>query len=773
MQDRLLFPQDFARQAARTPGRPAVACGDRGLDYAALEARANRLAHLLRERGAGPETVIGLCMERGIDQIVALLAVTKAGAAYLPLDPADPLERLRFMIEDAGAVLLLTDSDVTARLPLPEGCAVLRPDEEAEHLARLPATDPAVVIDPENTMYVIYTSGSTGVPKGVAVPYRAVANLASAQRSLYRQGPGERVLQVAPLRFDASVFDLCLALCTGGTLVLLPPGVVASGPELARVIEDYEVTTAAVLSAALQSMPRTPLPRLTTLISGGETIPARTAGHWAEGRTFVSAYGPTEATVVCTSCEVKGGVQADPPIGEPIPGTRLYLLDESLRPVHPGEPGEIFVGGAGVAHGYVNRGGLTAERFVPDPFSGEPGARLYRTGDLGRRREDSGIEFLGRADGQVKIRGFRVECGEIESRLLELPGVREAVVVAREDVPGDKRLVAYVTSEGVSGPRGADLRAGLRELLPEYMVPSAFVVLAEIPTTAHGKVDRRALPAPEAVRPEGPFVAASSRAERTIVRIWGEVLGLDGIGLDDDFFELGGHSLLAAQALTRLRAETGVELEISSILEGRTARELAARVEAAEPLGERTRLQARRVFEGDLVGRDDLPVSFGQQRMWFLGTLLPAHPLYNVSMAFRLRGPLDVDRLGAALDALVERHETLRTTFVNVDGTPRLRVRPAIPGTMAVLDVDGGAEAEALAREWLLRPFDLAEGPLVRFGLLRHADDHFTLLFVVHHIVADGWSMSLLCRELGVLYGGGGLADFGVRFVDFAGWQRE
>nr|WP_030949859.1 non-ribosomal peptide synthetase [Streptomyces sp. NRRL S-646] len=778
MPDRSLLHQLISDQALLSPESVAVVSGTERISYGELDGRANQLAHLLRNRGVGPETVVGLCLERGIGQVVALLAIMKAGGAYLPLDPADPADRVGFMLADAGAPIVLSRSGMTDTWDHGPW-AVIHVDEAADEVAKCPTVPVPVGGDDGNAIYLIYTSGSTGTPKGVVVPHRAVVNLALAQRSLYRHGPGERVLQLAPVRFDASVFDLCLALCNGGTLVLLPPDAVGSGVDLLRVLGDYEVTTAAVLSAALQSMPRAELPLLGQLISGGEAVPPEVADHWAKDRAFFSAYGPTEATVICTSCEVTPPVQDYPPIGQALPGTTVHVLDERLRPVEAGQRGEIYVGGAGVARGYTGRPAQTADRFVPDPFSTEPGARLYRTGDFGSRAEDGTVTFLGRVDDQVKIRGFRVELGEVEAHVLAHPDVREAAVTAREDTPGDKRLVAYVvlTDGGCTESR---LRAGLRERLPDYMVPSAVVVLDQLPKTASGKVDRQALPRPSGTRSElaDANAATLTPVQETIASIWAEVLGMERVGVDEDFYELGGHSLLAAQVMARVREAFGADLQISALLEGPSVSRLAARVEAAR--GEHTDASGRnetdgpvRRHEGDLSQYDALPLSFDQERLWYLSELAPDQPFYNVALAFRLRGALDQERLTGALNTLAERHAVLRTSFVRVDGVPHQVVRRPGPVDLETVDVDGIDAARETARAWLLRPFDLEKGQLVRYRLLRLGPDEHVLLFVVHHIVADGWSMSVLCEELSALYAGAALPAQELQFADYARWQRD
>ncbi|HEV2860062.1 MAG TPA: amino acid adenylation domain-containing protein [Pyrinomonadaceae bacterium] len=566
----------FEAQAERTPDSVALNFGGRELTYRELNERANQLAHHLRALGVGPEARVAVCVERSTEMVVAALGVLKAGGAYLPLDPSYPKERLAFMLEDSGARVLLTQSQLLAGLP-PHGARALCLDSDWEAVAGAATSNPAGATTPRNLAYVIYTSGSTGRPKGVMVEHRGVNNLAAAQIRAFDVRPESRVLQFASFSFDASVSEFFTALLCGATLCLETQSALLPGPELLELLRDRGITTVTFPPSALAAMPAAPLPTLRTVVTAGEACPADLVSRWGEGRRFINAYGPTEATVCATIGECDGD-GSKPTIGRPMENVRVYLLDESMSPVPVGVPGELYVGGAGLARGYLNRPALTAERFIPDPFSAEPGARLYRTGDLARHLPDGRIDFLGRGDNQVKIRGFRIELGEVEAVLGRHPEVRDAAVLAREDAPGEKRLVAYVVARNGQEPTPAALRDFLRAALPEYMVPPAFVVLDAMPLTPNGKVDRKALPAPDRAKSgaRAAFVEPRTEIERAVTAAWQQVLKVEQVGLSDNFFDLGGHSLLMIQVQSRLREALGRSIAITDLFKYPTVSALAS-----------------------------------------------------------------------------------------------------------------------------------------------------------------------------------------------------
>jgi amino acid adenylation domain-containing protein len=549
------WPELFSHWAGSAPDAIAVEHGRTRLSYRELDGRANQLARYLIDRGVGPDVPVAVAMARSAGLAVAALAIMKAGGAYLPIDPAYPPGRKQFILSDTRPALALVDDP--AQLP-GTGQAVLADLD----LTGYPATAPLVALRPEHLCYVIYTSGSTGTPKGVAVTHAGLAGLARRFRD-FVPGPGARVLQLASIGFDGSVWEIGMATLTGGTLVIGDPGDLLAGTPAS------DITHVTVTPALLAALPATAFPPRATIITASEAATDTLARTWAATHTLVNSYGPTETTVCATGARLA----PDRPvtIGSPVPATTVYLLDADLRPVPAGVAGELYIAGSSLARGYLGRPGLTAARFVASPFGG-PGRRLYRTGDLARLAADGSLVFLGRGDGQVKVRGFRIEPGEVESALARLPGVGQAVVIAREDRPGDKRLVGYVVPDGpVDLPA---VRAALAEALPEYMVPSALVTIAAVPVTVNGKLDRAALPAPGPAAGPGP---ASAR-EEIICGLFAGVLGLPRVGAGDDFFELGGHSLLAAQLANRLRAVLGAPAGIRAVFEAPTPRALAARL---------------------------------------------------------------------------------------------------------------------------------------------------------------------------------------------------
>ena len=573
--------QLFEEQVERAPDAVAVRFGSEELSYRELNLRANKLARRLQAIGIGPETFVGIFMERSLDALIGLLAVLKAGAAYLPLNPEYPPERIRFMMDDSQARVILTQSCLLNRLPASATAQVICMDADwstTTSRERDENLQPRAV--PDNLAYAIYTSGSTGQPKGVLVTHRGVTNMIEASVRLFDITSSSRILQVASLSFDASVLEIFMALAGGATLYLVSRDAVVSGPELAQVLRDRNITTIAVTPSLLETLPDGEYPALRSVIVGGEACDAETAGRWSRGRRLFNAYAPTEATVYATATQYVEARHRIPPLGRPLSNMQIYLLDAHLRPVPIGIRGEIHIGGIGLARGYLNRPDLTAERFVPDPFSRTSGARLYKTGDLARFLADGEIEFAGRMDQQVKVRGFRIELSEIETVLGQHPRVREAAVVAREDTPGEKRLIAYVVARKEPPTTTSEMREYLRQRLPEYMLPSSFVVLEALPLTATGKVDRNTLPAPEQVRPEleQAYIGPGTAVEQVLCSIFSEVLQIEPIGVRDNFFELGGHSLLATQVTSRLRMAFQIELPLRTFFEAPTVERLAAAI---------------------------------------------------------------------------------------------------------------------------------------------------------------------------------------------------
>ncbi|HEX5708618.1 MAG TPA: amino acid adenylation domain-containing protein, partial [Pyrinomonadaceae bacterium] len=752
------------------------------MSYRELDGRANRLAHHLRGMGVGPESLVGVLLERGAEMVVTLLAVLKAGAAYLPLDPRYPADRLSFMLEDGGAEVVVTQSAL-ATLVGDGGARLVLLDDERDEITRQSAGAVESGAVAENLAYVIYTSGSTGRPKGVAIAHRSAAVLCAWAHSVYTADQIRAVLASTSICFDLSVFELFVPLSCGGKVVLADNALQL--PLLSAADEVTLVNTVPSAMTELLRMGGLPASVRTVNLAGEPLKNSLVQQIYERTRTTQvwNLYGPSEDTTYSTYALIKRGAGREPSIGRPVANTRAHLLDANLRQVPVGAVGEIYLGGDGLARGYLGRPELTAERFIADPFSTEPGGRMYRTGDLGRYLSGGEVEFLGRADHQVKVRGFRIELGEVEAELGRHAGVRECVVVAREEASGDTRLVAYLVAEAGGALDEAELRRALKERLPDYMIPSVFVVLEEMPLTPNGKINRQALPAPDPSRSETAdgFVAPQTPVEERLAEIWGEVLGLVRVGSNDNFFDLGGHSLLATRVISRVREAFGIDVPLHALFQAATIGQLAARVEEERNAG-------RIAPAGPLapVARDgELPLSFAQQRLWFLEQLEPGSTTYHIPAAVRLTGALDVGALGRTLSEIVRRHEALRTVFKSVDGRPLQQIMPATPVEIPLVDLsalgDAGREAEAsrLSHEEAARPFDLARGPLMRARLLRLDGDEHLLMVTMHHIVSDGWSLGVLLREMTELYRAflsgepSPLAELPVQYADFAAWQRE
>jgi amino acid adenylation domain-containing protein len=768
----------FEAQAERTPDVAAVVFEGEALTYAALNARANRLAHHLHGLGVGPDVRVGVCVERGLEMGVGVLGVLKAGGAYVPLDPEYPEDRLRYVLQDSAPAALLTQASLAERFAGVE-TRVVALDADASSWAGEPEANPdRAGLTPDHLAYVLYTSGSTGRPKGVMNLHRGVVNLLWSMRAAVPMEAGERLVAVTTLAFDISVLELFLPLLCGARVEVLARAAVSDPARLRDAL--------AGRGTVLQATPATWRLLVESgweggdglrALSGGEALPAELAARVRERvGALWNVYGPTETTIWSSAQPVEPAGERGPvPIGAPVANTRIYALDGAGGPVPVGVAGELHIGGAGVARGYLGRAALTAERFVPDAFSAEPGARMYRTGDVGRWSRGGRLEYVGRNDAQVKVRGYRIELGEIEARLCEHPSVRETVVLAREDAPGDRRLVAYVVGDATEAEA---LRAHLSERLPEYMVPAAYVRLEAMPLTPNGKVDRKALPAPEggAYATRG-YEAPAGNGEEALAEIWGDVLHRERVGRWDNFFELGGHSLLAVRVVSRIRQALGVEVALGEMFVRPVLADFARELEKAV----RAELPAIEPVERG----DGLPLSFAQQRLWFLAQLGSGGSVYHLPVGVRLRGELDRGALVRALDRIVARHEALRTTFAQVDGQPVQRITPADSSAFRLLDhdlrthPDADAELRRVMAEEEGAPFDLERGPLIRGRLVRLAADDHVLLVTMHHIVSDGWSMGVLTRELGVLYGAfqrgesDPLPPLSIQYADYAAWQRR
>jgi amino acid adenylation domain-containing protein len=800
----LTVAEHVEHQATRTPDAEAVRDGERGLSYAELNAAANRLARHLEACGVGPESVVGLCMERGADAAVAVLAIIKAGAAYVPLDPADPADRLRFLYADSGARIVVADAVGRGCAPAPAEHVVC-PEELHERLLGYPSTDAPARAGLDSLLYLVYTSGSTGRPKAVAMDQRSKLNMMRWAADAYGSAP--RVLQYYSINPDTYLLELMLAWWTGGTLVVVPRDARRDMPALAEVIREARVTTAILPTAVLEHLARETerpddlgsLRRVATTGDRQRITPAvRELFRAIPGAGLDNHYGQTEANVV-TLNRLTGDAQDWPesgPMGRPIDGMRIYVLDSGLRPVPIGTPGDAYAAGPQLARGYAGRPEATAAAFLPDPFADRPGARMYRTGDRARWRADGVLEFLGRADVQLKIRGYRIEPGEVEARLAELPGVGDAAVVGERPDAGDPRLVAFVQPRPGTAPTAESLRSGLRELLPDYLVPSAIHVVDRFPRTASGKPDRAALLAATPV-PAAP-TAPRTETEAAVAAVWSELLGVQTVGAEDSFFALGGHSLLVTRLVYRLRECLGVELPLRAVFSSPTVAGLAAEVEALRCAGTAVAEGPGRLGPGAEAARDPekqgtdsyralvhlgkpdrLPLSRAQRRLWLTAQIDGPRASYNLPVVLGLTGPLDRDALELALLDLFDRHRTLRTVVDGSQGDPvQVLVDPRSCGpVLPVVEVGEQGTQAALATA-VGYCFDLGTALPMRPTLLRVSPDRHILLLLIHHIAVDGWSMGPLLRDLATAYAARRAgaspqwAPLPVDYGDYTLWQQ-
>ncbi|MFB7669437.1 amino acid adenylation domain-containing protein, partial [Kitasatospora sp. NPDC056138] len=767
----------FQARVQATPDATALEAGDATWTYAELNARANRIAHWLISRGIGTEQLVGLALPRSAEQLAVILGIAKAGAAYLPIDPDYPADRIAYMLADAAPALLLTTDRLSENLLAAAGTGgeILTIESQAKRWDDQPTTDPTDVdriapLTPANTAYTFYTSGSTGRPKGSVIAHSGLADLITTAVERCEAGPDSRVLQLASPSFDPAVVEIFMAFAAGATLVL-PSGGRLAGLELARVIADRHITHAFITASRLASLPEgseAELSELGVLGMIGEPTPPALVDRWSPGRRMINAYGPTECTVYATISRPFAAGRA--PIGYPIANARVHVLDDYLQPVPPGVAGELYVTGKGVGRGYLNRPGMSAERFVADPF-GAAGGRMYRTGDLVRWNRDGELEYLGRTDHQVKIRGFRIEPGEIQAALTRHPEVAQAVVIAREEQPGDVRLIAYVVPSGGGEPSLPQLRQDLRQQLPDYMVPAAVVVIDHIPLTPNGKIDRAALPAPDHA-PVSTGRAPRTPREEILCALFAEVLGLPSVGVDDSFFDLGGHSLLATRLISRIRKTLGIEAPLRAFFEAPTAAQLAERLADGD---EQTRLALAPVTRPEAI-----PLSFAQERLWFIHKLEGPSATYNMPLALRLTGDLDRQALQDALNDVIARHESLRTVFRDVDGRARQHILDPVRARiyLKVVPADEDRIHEQLNRA-ARHEFDLSGQVPLYAELFTVSPAESVLLLVLHHIAGDGWSMAPLARDLIAAYTAR-LTDaepdwpqLPVQYADYTLWQRD
>ncbi|HLG65326.1 MAG TPA: amino acid adenylation domain-containing protein [Ktedonosporobacter sp.] len=800
----------FAEQVQAAPDAIALVYEQRCLTYNELDLRSNVLAHRLQAAGVGLETHVGLCSHHTLEAIIALLAILKAGGTYVPLDPAYPPDRLTFMIQDADIRLILTQHGLLEQLQRSSISLYYLDDDWYADDARY-QQPPTSAVTGANLAYIIYTSGSTGTPKGVMIPHQGMCSLPVSNTHDFLITAGERVLQFASFNFDASIWEITLALSHGGTLHLVPDDMRMQGTKLVALLDTQAISVVLAAPSVLMTLPDAALPTVKCILAGGEACSAEVVKRWAPGRLFFNAYGPTESSVFA-SAECCVDLTSRPAIGRPLTNRTIYLLDAAWQPVPIGVPGEVCVGGGTLARGYLNQPEQTAERFIPHPFVGsliadqlseaghgsgvvdrnfkqrftasEPGDRLYRTGDLARYLPDGRVEFLGRLDQQVKIHGFRIETGEIETYLMQHPAISEALVTAWEDASGDKRLVAYVVCQPdrQESPLGSILRSWLKERVPPYMVPHMFILLDAFPLTPNGKIDRRALPEPQQTEEDaGSATRSLTPLEAQLSKTWQEILHLQHVDIHENFFELGGHSLLAIRIIAQIEKQFATEVPLHLFFQEPTIESIAHYIEQQQ--GKETPMVIPALIRQLRPQR--LPLSLAQQRLWFLYQLDLDNPFYNILLTIRLRGPLVVAWLEAALSWLVKHHEILRTSLQQEEGEPFQRIAAVCSVPLPVCNFQGIApslqqrQLALLAQAERSRPFDLSEVPLMRAHLLRLTSDEHVLLLSIHHLIFDGWSHQILIQDLAACYRALALSrpeDLPpvptLHYADYTLWQR-
>ncbi|KEK23981.1 amino acid adenylation domain-containing protein [Bacillus gaemokensis] len=770
------LPALIENQVSKSPDTIAVVCDEIELTYRELNEQANRLAHLLLERGVQPKQFVALVFPRSVEMVIGMLAVLKTGAAYLPIDPEYPEDRITYILSDAQPACILTHSSISANLPNTDHTQrfVLDNEDTKEELRGYPKNnidsfDGGSFLNPA---YTIYTSGSTGKPKGVVVPMQSLSNFLLAMQDQFSLHANDRLLAVTTFAFDISALEIYLPLISGASVQVAQKEVVQDSSALTEIIQKENITimqaTPTLWHALVTDYPER-LIGLKVLV-GGEALPSNLASRLKELNCHITnLYGPTETTIWSTSMHINEEETGIPSIGKPIWNTEVYVLDAGLRPVPPGVIGELYIAGTGLANGYLGRPELTAERFVANPF-GTPGTRMYRTGDLVKWRKDGSLDYVSRADHQIKIRGFRIELSEVEAVLHQHPRIEQVVVIVREDRPGDKRLVAYIVPHAEGIIDSTEVRTYAAESLPGYMIPSAIMMLSELPMTPNGKINRKALPAPDFNLLVSERVARNPK-EEILCDLFAEVLSLARIGIDDNFFEIGGHSLLAARLMGRIRETLGVELGIGKLFESPTVAELAKQLDSA---------QSARPAIQKVKRPKEVPLSFAQRRLWFLNCLEGPSPTYNIPVVIRMSGELNRGALQSAIYDIVDRHETLRTIFPDKLGTSYQQiVETAKVNPNLIVTHTTESELPELLAEAVRYSFKLAEEPAIRMELFEIKPDEHVLLVLLHHIVGDGWSLNPLTRDLEAAYQAHCKGEsvqwksLPVQYADYALWQQE
>ncbi|MEH2093528.1 non-ribosomal peptide synthetase, partial [Nostoc sp.] len=790
------IPQLFEEQVELTPDAVAVMFENEHLTYRELNSRANQLAHYLQSLGVGADVLVGICVERSLEMVVGLLGILKAGGAYVPLNPEYPQERLTFMLEDTQLSVILTQEKLVNKLGyhLLRGlgerkASVICLDSNWDIINQHTQQNPTTSVIADNLAYVMYTSGSTGQPKGVSIIHRSVVRLVK-ETSYINISAQDVIAQASNHAFDAATFEIWGALLNGARLVGVNKDLALSPQDFAAFMRSQRISvlflTTALFNQIAQEVPSA-FNSLRHLLFGGEAVDPKWVKEVLKNgapQRLLHVYGPTENTTFTSWYLVQDVPEGATtiPIGQPISNTQIYLLDSQLQSVGVGVPGELYIGGDGLAREYLNRTELTQEKFIPNPFSSDPHSRLYKTGDKARYLSNGNIEYSGRIDNQVKIRGLRIELGEIEVVLSQYSDVQVSYVIVREDTPGDKRLVAYIVTHQHSQPTMGEIRQFLKTKLPDYMIPSAIVILESFPLTPNGKVDRLALPKPDldTILLE-KYIAPHTPIEEMLTLLWAQVLKVEQVGIYDNFFELGGHSLLATQLVSRIRTSLKVELPLRELFARATVAELAQSVEQLQQ--QDIELSAPPILRR--AENAELRLSFAQQRLWFLDQLEPNSAIYNIPTALRLVGNLNQAALEQSLIEIIHRHEALRTNFIAVDGQAAQIIQTATNYSVAVVDLkhlpltEQEIAAQQLVQQQALLPFDLASDALIRATLMILSETEQWLLVCMHHVVSDGWSIGVFVQELQALYNAysqgqpSPLTPLPIQYADFALWQRQ
>jgi len=776
------FHELFESQVEKNPNQLAVQFKGQKITYADLDKKSNKLANYLIKKNVKPENIVGLLLDKSIEMIVAILAVLKSGAGYLPLDPSYPGERLSFMLIDSGAQLVITNNKEKSLLNK-TGVTFINIDIESELIENESIEKPLVNVNLDNVAYVIYTSGSTGNPKGTIITHSGIGNLSILHKNEFNINGESKVLQFSSFSFDASVWEIIMALLNGATLQITDRDDIISGSKLIDVISEYQTTIMTLPPAMLSILPETKLPNLKTLITAGESVSSDLINKWSSEQNFINAYGPTEATICASMFYCNDNTSKNTPIGKPIYNIQLHVLDLDLNPTPIGIPGELYICSKGLARGYFNRPGLTAEKFVPNPFSENEGSRFYRTGDRVKYLEDGNIEFIERIDSQIKLRGFRIELGEIEVQVKSLNEVEDAVVIVKENSNFEKYLVAFYVSSQINFTEQNYLKDRLRKNLPDYMIPAFFIKIDKIPITQNGKIDRKNLGSLsiESHNYQNEYIAPSSASEETLCNIFSQVLDISRIGVNHNFFEMGGHSLLATKCISRIRESFGIDVPLNILFEYDNIQSIATYIDRLN--------NDKKQFNQSpipIVSRtNNIPLSFAQERLWFLDQLDPSNSVYNIPSVVKIHGKLIIDRFEESLNIIIQRHEILRTLIQTVDGQAFQNIVNDFKTKVGLIDLtdlsikERNLELLDIIRYESNNPFQLEVLPLLRALLVKTGDDEFVLVLTMHHIISDGWSIGIFVSEFSHIYTALtnnspiNLPPLKIQYADYADWQRK